>query len=182
VRTVFDGRNVDRLATADLLEGLHGLEDAPWSDWRRGRPVTGRGLGDLLRPYRVRSRTVRLDDGSTPKGYKREQFDDAWKRYLPATAAPIRHNATTRTGSGIAAETDPPQDRVVADSEAAENPHGERDVADVADRGAGDGAERPITADENVIQFAGRRGAERPATPEEEAEIDRLREKSGGRP
>jgi len=83
VRTVFDGRNVDRLATADLLEGLHGLEDAPWSDWSRGRPLAARGLGDLLRPYRVRSRTVRLDDEGTAKGYKREQFEDAWKRYTP---------------------------------------------------------------------------------------------------
>jgi hypothetical protein len=65
----------------------------------------------------------------------------------------------------------------VTDSETAENPHGERDVTDVTDRGAGDGAERPITADENVVQLAGRRGAERPATAAEEAELERIQTK-----
>ena len=93
----------------------------------------------------------------------------ARKRYLPV-APPLKgHKVTPRTGSGIAADSDPSQDRVVTDSETAENPHGKRDVTDVTDRGAGDGAERPITADENVIQFAGRRGAVRPATAEEDA-------------
>jgi len=153
VRGAFETLAADRVSTADLLAHLHGLDEAPWPEWY-GKPLTSRALSKLLTPYGLSSRTVRLDDGSTPKGYKREQFDDAWKRYLPATGASIRHNATTRIGSGIATRTDPPQDRVVADSEEAENPHGERDVADVADRGAGDGAERPITADESVIPFA----------------------------
>jgi len=179
VRGVFEALAADRVSTADLLAHLHGLDEAPWAEWH-GRSLTARGLSKLLDPYRVRSRTVRFDDGSTPKGYKREQFEDAWKRYLPATAASIRHNATTRTETGIAAETDPPHDRVVADGEEAENPHGERDVADVADRGAGDGGERPISAaDANVIRFADRRDAERPATAEEDAEIERLRAKFG---
>ena len=183
VRGAFETLAADRLSTADLLDHLHGLDEAPWAEWHKGKPLSARGLSDRLKPYRVRSRTVRLDDGSTPKGYKREQLEDAWRRYLPANPASIRHNATTRMGSGIAAETDPPQDRVVADSEEAENPRRERDVADVADRGAVDGAERPIsTADENVLPFAGRHGAERPATAEEEAEIDRLREKFRSHP
>jgi len=179
VHQVFATSDVDRLATIDLLDGLRAIDDAPWAEWS-GKGLTPRGLSKLLGEYAIRPRSIRVDDGSTPKGYKREQFEDAWRRYLPANPASIRHNATTRMGSGIAAETDPPQDRVVADSEEAENPRRERDVADVADRGAVDGAERPIsTADENVLPFAGRHGAERPATAEEDAEVNRVRKKFG---
>ena len=182
VRGVFEALAADRVSTADLLAHLHGLDEAPWVEWY-GKPLTARGLSKLLDPYRVRSRTVRLDDGGTAKGYKRERFEDAWKRYLPATTAPIRHNVTTRTGAGIEPETDPSQDGVVTDGEEDENPHAERDVTDVTDRGVGEGAERPISAaDENVIPFAGRRGAERSATAEEEAEAERLRAKFGDPP
>ena len=181
VREAFEARGDDRVATADLLECLHALDDAPWTEWY-GKPLTAQGLSKLLKPYRVRSRTVRLDDGGTAKGYKREQFDDAWKRYLPANPASVRHNVTTRMGSGIAPDSYASQDRVVTVAEEVENPHGERDVTDVTDREAGDRAARPIMADENVIPFAGRRGVERPATAEEDAEAERLRAKFGDAP
>jgi hypothetical protein len=170
VRTVFDARNVDRLATADLLEGLHGLEDAPWSDWSRGRSLAARGLGDLLRPYRVRSRTVRLDDEGTAKGFKREQFEDAWDRYTPVPPPSKGNNVTTRSGSGIAPDSYPSQDRRCDGLKTAENPHGERVVTDVTDRSALTGPERPKTADENVAETT-------PATAAEEAELERLQAK-----
>ena len=36
----------------------------------------------MLRPFKVRSRTVRTGD-STAKGFRVEQFDDAFARHLP---------------------------------------------------------------------------------------------------
>jgi hypothetical protein len=82
VREVFEGR--ERLSTAELIAALNALEESPWGDWY-GKPLTSRALGKLLRPYAVRSRTVRLPDGSTAKGFVREQFEDSWRRYLPTT-------------------------------------------------------------------------------------------------
>ena len=134
IRRAFDERGLDRLATSELLEALRADEEAPWADWS-GKPLSARVLGDKLKPYGVRSRSVRLDDGSTPKGYRREQFEDAWSRYLPQEEARKRHTATTRVGKGIAAVSDPPQDAVVADTKTAGNPHGSAVVADVADPG-----------------------------------------------
>lgn len=122
----------DRLPTAELLDGLHRLDEAPWGDWF-GKPLSPRALARLLHRYGVRSRTVRLDDGTTPKGFLREQFEDPWNRYLPSEAPPKRHNATTQTGSGIEPDSVPPQELDVADSELDANPHWEPDVADVAD-------------------------------------------------
>lgn len=135
IRDVLHGR----ISSADLLDGLAALEEAPWGDWY-GKPLTSRTLAKLLKPYGVKSRSVRLEDGSTPKGFQREQFEDAWKRYLPTTPASKRHSATTRMGSGKTADLQTPHDPFVADSPEAAKPHGERDVAVVADRGWGEAA------------------------------------------
>jgi putative DNA primase/helicase len=73
-----------RLATKQLLNELIGLEERPWGVWGKSRkPLTDTGLAALLRPYGVRSGTVRLDDGTTPKGYYLRSFNDVFSRYLP---------------------------------------------------------------------------------------------------
>ncbi len=50
-------------------------------------------------------KTVRLEDGSTPKGYMLEQFRDAFSRYLLVSE---RHTDTTSMDPGTAAIPDPP--------------------------------------------------------------------------
>lgn len=93
IRGCFGDR--DRLATSDLLKHLLDDDEAPWGDIR-GRKIDARKLAELLRPYGIHSSTIRLTDGSTPKGYKREAFYDAWKRYLPVSA-PAATSATAAT-------------------------------------------------------------------------------------
>ena len=74
----------DRLATAELLIAMNGDEELPFGAWRDGMGLDGRRLAQLLRPYGIRPRTVRLDDGKTAKGYLREQLVDAWARCTPS--------------------------------------------------------------------------------------------------
>lgn len=74
----------DRLATKDLIASLVADDEAPWGSWHKGSPISPRALAGLLEPFGIRSRSIRLDSGETPKGYMRESFEDAWKRYLPA--------------------------------------------------------------------------------------------------
>jgi hypothetical protein len=74
----------DRLATKDLIASLITDDEAPWGSWHKGSPISPRALAGLLEPFGIRSRSVRLETGETPKGYVRESFEDAWKRYLPA--------------------------------------------------------------------------------------------------
>jgi len=131
IRTVLGDR--DRIASADLLAGLHGLDEAPWGDWY-GRPLSARKLAEKLRPYGVHSRSVRFDDGTTPKGFLREQFETPWSRYLPSTPPLKRHSATNDAQSGIERDFKTPQDADVADCKSGANRLPERDVADVADR------------------------------------------------
>ena len=87
-----------RLSTKRLLEELHGVEERNWGAWGRARkPMTDIAFAKLLRNYRIRSGTVRIDDGSstTVKGYYLRSFADAFSRYLPSSAPPSRHNDTT---------------------------------------------------------------------------------------
>ena len=62
------------------------VEDHPWGDWRRSKPITQNGLARLLRPFGILSKTIRAGD-STPKGYTLNQFIDVFKRYLPPTSS-----------------------------------------------------------------------------------------------
>jgi putative DNA primase/helicase len=103
-----------RLATKRLLEKLHGLEERNWNAWGRARkPMTDVALAGLLKGYEIRSGTVRLEDGSTPKGYYSRSFEEAFERYLPPTSSSprssSRHAATPpgepKESKGFAAAT-----------------------------------------------------------------------------
>jgi Protein of unknown function (DUF3631) len=131
-RAVFERLDVDRLATADLLEALGEDDEAPWHTYAHGSPLTPRQLARLLGRYEIRSRTVRLPDGTTPKGYVRESFEDAWNRYVALPADFYRHNATTSMDTAIAAIFDPPQVEAVEPRK----PASAKDCGGVADKSA----------------------------------------------
>jgi hypothetical protein len=52
--------------TEDILEHLVSLEHRPWPTWRRDKPITERGLADLLKPL-----------------YRRDAVFERISRYLP---------------------------------------------------------------------------------------------------
>ena len=93
----------DRITTADLLDRLLADDEAPWGDLR-GRKIDARKLAEMLREYGIRSSTIRMPNGQTPKGYKREAFHDAWKRYLP-TSLTRTTSATSDTHHANPSET-----------------------------------------------------------------------------
>ena len=61
------------------------MDSRPWPEWSRGKELSARGLAKLLSNFRIVPGTVRLSDGSTPKGYKREVLAQVWERYVPPT-------------------------------------------------------------------------------------------------
>lgn len=71
----------DTLTTAELLATLNRIDESPWGARRRGEGLDARGLAKLLRPFGIRSRTVRVGD-KTAKGYHLEQFEGAFARHL----------------------------------------------------------------------------------------------------
>ena len=65
----------DKLSGETIVAALHDMEDRPWAEWRRGRPLTKNGLAKLLKDFKVYPTSVRLSDGRTPKGYKRADLE-----------------------------------------------------------------------------------------------------------
>ena len=67
IQDVFAVAGDDRLSSADLAAPSARLEESPWGDlW--GRTLDARGLARRLKPFSVRPRTVRFDDGTTREG------------------------------------------------------------------------------------------------------------------
>ena len=83
LRELFHEHHQDRLASKAIVEALGKRVDRPWPEWRQGKPLTEVQLARLLKPFEIKPRTIRLDEASTPKGYRLEDCEDAFARYLP---------------------------------------------------------------------------------------------------
>ena len=141
IRLLADMRTVlgasDALPTAEILVALINLTESPWGDLK-SKPITDRALSTRLRQYGIRSKNVRIGERIS-KGYAREDFHDAWLRYLHPSAREGATSATGATDPGNAgfsqenvadvADSDPD----VADERGGESPINSSDVADVAD-------------------------------------------------
>jgi len=98
IKALFENEFADRLTSAFICEELIKMEDRPWPEFgRSNKPLSTRQLAKLLKPFEINPGTVRTCD-SNAKGYKKEDFVDAFNRYLPKS---IRHNVTTESDSQI---------------------------------------------------------------------------------
>jgi hypothetical protein len=83
IRAIFLSMSAVQMASEDIIERLGGMEDRPWPEWRHGKPMTKVQLARALAPFGIRPATIRQGD-TTPKGYRKEAFEEAWERYLPS--------------------------------------------------------------------------------------------------
>jgi putative DNA primase/helicase len=88
IRKVFSVDGEDRASSAELaaklVEFAEADEDAgPWLTFgKNGKPITQRHIAKLLSEFSIFPRTIRIDQRPMAKGYLREQFEDAFERYL----------------------------------------------------------------------------------------------------
>ena len=137
LRDIF-GKTEQQMTTAVILERLHGIKEAPWSDLK-GRPLNDRGLAVRLRQHGVRSKDLNVGGDIRRKGYTREDLYDVWERYLAPSPPSPDKSATSATdatkpdfqGSRVADVAD--AERSVADEGGEGNADKSGTVADVAD-------------------------------------------------
>jgi hypothetical protein len=137
IRVVFERRgNPTQLPTADLLEGLLELDEAPWRGWWGTEDKDGevhpskgaaRKLSEKLRGFHIASRDMG-PTGGRHKGYTRADLERAWRRWLPRIPqanprnpriphgkAKNEHPESAHPGSGCA-DIDTPQTRITEPS------------------------------------------------------------------
>jgi hypothetical protein len=146
VCTLFDERNTDRFSSKALCEALAEIEDRPWGEYGKAQKnLSQNQLARLLKPFTIGSHSVRLADGTTPKGYERKDFADAFTRYLTDSknvATPIsddskRHNATTQRGVRENGDFQTATDGECCGSKNGGFPHGRKYCGAVADENPG---------------------------------------------
>ncbi|MCB9973116.1 MAG: DUF3631 domain-containing protein [Rhodospirillales bacterium] len=109
IKDVFESGRRERISTEDLLFALHAMEDRPWPEWNRGKPINPRQISTKLKPFGVKSKTLR-DGHKTYKGYDLKDFEDVFPRYLsdlsvtasqPNEINDFNGNAIRNTGQNV---------------------------------------------------------------------------------
>ena len=160
IRTIFDEQEAERIATADLIGALAAFEESPWGEWwldpKTEEPAKAapRKLASFLHPYGVRPTTVRVGE-KTPRGYRQEDFLDAWERLLPRHDTPkVQHPQHPSNHAGLSTLLEVQQSLRVVDSEGAPNPHESSDVALVADLAVQDASGGAVADSETTAEGA----------------------------
>jgi putative DNA primase/helicase len=81
IQTLFRSESADQLPSENIVKALIDIEDGPWAEYKQGRSLTVNGMASLLKPFKIKPRTIRYF-GKTPKGYRLVDFEDSFQRYL----------------------------------------------------------------------------------------------------
>ena len=80
IKCVVQEWKAEHISSADLVRELAKLEGRPWSEWRGGQPITQNALARMLADFEI-APTVFRDGAKVLRGYRIEQFADAFARY-----------------------------------------------------------------------------------------------------
>ena len=83
LRAIFEADGwPEAIPSATIVERLRDMEGRPWSEWKRGKPITVRQLASLLRPFDVHPRNHRAPGGQS-KAYFLDALRPVFDAYLP---------------------------------------------------------------------------------------------------
>jgi hypothetical protein len=105
IRAAFDGVAADRLFSKTLVESLVAMSDRPWGEIRKGKVITENWIARHLRGFGVGSRKIRIGE-DVRQGYAREDFDEAWERYLQPQGDSKRNTGTTPENIGVSHDSE----------------------------------------------------------------------------
>jgi putative DNA primase/helicase len=112
IREIFTvSDHLDRITSADVCTRLAENTDRPWAEYGKTRkPITPAALARLLKPLGITAQVIRVGD-ETARGYYRNQFDEAFNRFLgplPPKCNSVTNAANTGTSSTFQSVTDEP--------------------------------------------------------------------------
>jgi Protein of unknown function (DUF3631) len=125
IEVIFADRGIDRLPSAEICRELARREDRPWGTFEDGFAISPHRLAAMLDRFGIRPKVIRIGS-NTPRGYTRDQFEDAWARY------PRSETATPQHGNNFS-DLEGDQSATQTATSAAELATGRDDVADLAE-------------------------------------------------
>jgi len=129
IRIMFEP-DVDCLLSRTIIDKLVADPEQPWVEYKRGKAITQKQLAGLLGQFQIISGTVHPPDIASGKGYRRQQFEEAFGRYLAPPEEKSGSETSIRPSATAAATTE--ENRSVR----ANNPDGSKN-ADLAHSHAG---------------------------------------------
>ena len=83
IHSIFKDNGFIQISSRDLVDSLITIEERPWSEWKKGLPMTQNSLAKILKTFDICSKDINV--GRTLRGYEKKQFKDSFMRYLPET-------------------------------------------------------------------------------------------------
>src|SRR5262249_11380678 len=119
----------NQLSTEDILNSFAAMDERPWPEWRKGKPITARQLAKLLKPFGIQSKNIRFRN-EISKGYELSDCQDVFLRYIASNPLhPLQDNES----NNLDPLSDPLQTDNVADTKSNLSTEKQSNVADVAD-------------------------------------------------
>jgi hypothetical protein len=149
---------LEHVASAGLVEALAKIEGRPWAEWGKAqKPITQNQLAKLLYGYSdskdrpIAPRNIRFGT-RVLRGYEREQFTEAWARYLPpetlvnGSPSPESgcYTATSRINTGENGDSQDATAERCSTSENAVSANKDAPCSDVADQNEGEGSKEKV--------------------------------------
>lgn len=169
IRAVFDESDCDVLRSEQLIAGLTAMPEAPWNTIRKGgNPIDQRSLSQRLSNYGIASKTHRVG-AAVVRGYAREQFTDAWKRYVTDDVARPSPPESVTTVTPVTTQVSEPPDLIGCNGNVVDVTDGATGVTEVDALHAlsKNGLTSDVTAVTDVTQKSGNQAAESSAPTQE---------------
>jgi len=103
VKNLFDEKGLSRIALSEVVRLLCADEEKPWASYNKGFPIKPRQISKRLADYGIQSKTIRVGL-ETAKGYERNQFIDAYTRYV-CPENPVTRSQTNKINDLSVTET-----------------------------------------------------------------------------
>jgi putative DNA primase/helicase len=85
LKELFERKQGRNLSSTEIVSALARMEHRPWPEYHNGRPITGRGVAKLLKPFKIEPRQVPVQR-RRPNGYEAAWFKGVFERYAPDKA------------------------------------------------------------------------------------------------
>lgn len=80
-----DDKHKDRIKSADLVAALCTFKESKWNDYSFGKSISQYQLAKLLKPYKIKTKSIKFAKDTTYHGFELEQFSDVFLHYLEPT-------------------------------------------------------------------------------------------------